>query len=75
MSSKKLSSVKLALCFCDACSEIPEMRKVQDGAQDVTIQQHYMTDPPLAILNARRTDERLSIVGVPSAEWRRHWFY
>jgi len=33
----------------------------QDKPQDLTVQERYMTEPPLAILNARRTDEGLTV--------------
>jgi len=35
--------------------------QTQDGPQDLTVQQRYMTEPTLAILNARRTDEVLTV--------------
>src|SRR5262245_35636524 len=60
MLSKKLSAtglIALALCF----SVIPINAQAQDGPQDLTVQERYMTEPPLAILNARRTDEGLTV--------------
>src|SRR5262249_3854637 len=35
--------------------------QTQDGPQDLTIQQRYMTDPPLALFNARLTDDELTV--------------
>jgi len=62
--SKKLSAVglvALALCLCCAFSVVPKTTKAQDEPQDLTVQERYMTEPPLAILNARRTDEGLTV--------------
>ena len=64
MSSKKLSAVgliALALCLCCAFSVVPTMTKAQDGPEEMRLQQHYATEPPMAILNARRTDEELTV--------------
>ena len=58
MSSKKPSAVGLiglALCLCCAFSAVPKTTKAQDGPQEMTLQQRYVTEPPMAILNARRT--------------------
>ena len=35
--------------------------EAQDGPQVLTVQERYMTEPPLTILNARRTDEELTV--------------
>jgi len=62
--SKKLSAVGLvglALCLCCAFSAVPKMTKAQDGPQKMTLQQRYVTEPPLTILNARRTDKELTV--------------
>jgi len=64
MLSKKLSAVGLiglALCLCCVLSAVPKMTKAQDGPQEMTLQQRYVTEPPLTILNARRTDRELMV--------------
>jgi hypothetical protein len=64
MSLKKLSAsglVALTLCLCCAFSVVPSKPQDQDGPKDLTVMQDPMSIAPLAILNARRTDEGLSV--------------
>jgi len=64
MLPKKLSAtglIAVALCFCIAFLAVPKTTKAQDGPQVLTVQERYMTEPPLTILNARRTDEGLTV--------------
>ena len=44
-----------------AFSEIPKQPQDQDGPKDLTISRDYMSVPPLTILNARRTEEGLTV--------------
>jgi len=54
MSKKQSASRLIALCFCSAFSGVPILSGAQNGPQDLTLQKHYMTEPPSTILNARQ---------------------